>query len=99
MSLLLAPSTGSAVQAPVDAASLPPFSSTAPLDLSSWGVGDGVRGGGAGTLTGDGGGGIASSLSGLSLDDAANSIIGGKAGEQHQQQGAFGSASGLSSWG
>lgn len=51
-------------------------------------------------MAGDGGGGIASSLSGLSLDEAANGIIGGKAaGEKHQQQGAFGSASGLSSWG
>ncbi|CAM9276296.1 unnamed protein product [Hapterophycus canaliculatus] len=101
VSLLLAPSTGSAVQAPGDAASLPSFSSSSPLDLSSWGVGGG-GGSGAGRQGGGGAaladdefvGGLASSLPGLS--------IGGKAGEhsEQQQRGAgFGSSNGLSSWG
>ncbi|CAM9580865.1 unnamed protein product [Ectocarpus fasciculatus] len=105
LSLLLGPSNGSTVQAPVDATSLPPFSSSSPLDLASWGVGGRA---GAGALAGDEFvGGLASSLSGLSMDDSASGVLGGKAGEQPQQQqqqqqqrgGGFGSASSLSSWG
>ncbi|CAN0589826.1 unnamed protein product, partial [Ectocarpus sp. 12 AP-2014] len=69
LSLLLGPSNGSTVQAPADATSLPPFSSSSPLDLASWGVGGR---GGAGALAGDEFvGGLASSLSGLSMDDSA----------------------------
>lgn len=101
VSLLLAPSTGSAVQAPVDATSLPSFNSSSALDLSSWDVGGGgVRGAGADALAGNVGG-LSSSLSGLSMDDSANNLVGGKVGDQSQQQqrGRFGSETGLSTWG
>ncbi|CAM9419326.1 unnamed protein product [Pylaiella littoralis] len=103
VSLLLAPSTGSAVQAPVDAASLPSFSSSSPLDLSSWDVvggggGGGVRGASAGALAGDVGG-LPSPLSGLSMDGSASKLVGGKVGDQPQRRGFGSAASGLSSWG
>lgn len=86
MSLLLAPSTGSAVQATVDTPSMSTFAS--PLDLSPWGGGGGGRGvGGVGATAGDEfAGSLSSSLGDLQLGVSENKMVRSKSGGQQQQQ-------------
>lgn len=101
MSLLLAPSTASAVQSTVDTPSMSSFAS--PLDLSPWDVGGGGGrgvGGGAAAVAGDDfAGSLSSSLGELQLDVPANKNGRSKSDERQQQQeqqqrGLFGAGAG-----